>query len=56
LNNLSDIELEGICLECGRSMGRYIETTENPETAANTESVLKTSKTLNELKIKKTGQ
>lgn len=53
LNNLLDIELEGSCLECGHKMGRYIETGEDPKTAANAESIWKTNKTLKELKIKK---
>jgi hypothetical protein len=37
-------------------MGRYIETGENPKTAANAESVWKTNKALKELKIKKKKQ
>ena len=56
LNDLLDIELKGNCLECGHSIGRYIETGENPETASIAESVWKTSKTLQELKIKKKRQ
>lgn len=56
LNNLFDIVLEGTCLECSHSMKRYIETGENPKTAANAESVWKTHKTLKELKIKKKKQ
>jgi hypothetical protein len=53
LNHLYDIEVKGSCLECNNSIGRYIETGDNPETAANAESIWKTNKTLKELKIKK---
>jgi hypothetical protein len=54
LNELYDLELNGVCKDCGKSMGRYIETGDSIGTAKNAEAVWRTSKTLKELKITKT--
>ncbi len=53
LNNLLDIQLNGFCGACYQTMGRYIETGEDPITAMNAEAIWETHITLQELKIKK---
>lgn len=53
LNELYDILLKGFCMDCGHTMGRYLETGEVPATARKAEAIWKTHKTLKELKIKK---
>jgi hypothetical protein len=53
LNQLYDLELKGVCKDCGNVMGRYMETGDSIDTAKNAEAAWKTSKTLKELKIKK---
>ena len=55
LNELLDIELQGICADCGNAMGRYIETGDSADTAKTAEAIWRTSKALKELKIKKQG-
>lgn len=52
LNSLYDIELRGICLECGNEMGRYIETGGDLKTTPNAQAVWKTAIALKELRIK----
>ena len=54
LNDLYDIVLKGFCLKCSNSVGRYIETGDNPATAKNAEAIWNTDTALKELKIKRT--
>lgn len=53
LNEIGDLELDGVCKKCGNKMGRYIESGESEANAKKAAALWDTTKMLKEIRIKK---